>query len=49
MSECNTCVWACRDGSCASWDCEYINQNDAAKAYRQMKEKQDVGNASEGW
>ena len=31
MSDCNTCIWACRDGSCASWDCDYINQDEAAK------------------
>lgn len=31
--DCNRCIWATRDGGCASWDCEFIAKRDAATAY----------------
>ena len=34
--DCNKCVWSTRDGGCASWDCEFIDRDDAVKAWRQL-------------
>lgn len=34
MRDCDKCVWACRNGGCASWDCEFIDQEEAAKAWK---------------
>ena len=30
---CNKCLWATRDGECASWECEFV---DKRKAYDMM-------------
>lgn len=32
--DCNRCIWATRDGDCASWDCDFIAKRDAANAYK---------------
>ena len=32
--DCNHCLWATRDGGCASWNCEYVNKQDAYEAWR---------------
>lgn len=34
MSDCNRCVWSRRDGGCNSWDCNFIDQNDAVKCQK---------------
>ena len=34
--DCNKCVWGERDGGCASWDCEFIDRDEAVKAWRQL-------------
>ena len=34
--DCNKCVWGTRDGGCASWECEFIDRDDAVKAWRNM-------------
>ena len=36
LSDCNKCVWGTRDGGCASWDCEFIDRDEAVKAWRQL-------------
>ena len=38
--DCNKCVWGTRDGGCASWECEFIDRNDAVKAWRNMPSAQ---------
>jgi len=35
-SDCNKCVWGTRDGGCASWECEFIDRDDAVKAWRRL-------------
>ena len=37
MSDCNRCLWATRNGSCASWDCRFVDQREAYEAYNQEK------------
>lgn len=37
MSDCNRCLWATRNGSCASWDCRFIDQREAYEAYNREK------------
>lgn len=39
--DCNKCLWATRDGGCASWNCEFIPMNEAAKAWKKEKEAED--------
>ena len=34
MKGCNNCLWATRDGGCASYDCEYIDQQEAYDAFK---------------
>jgi hypothetical protein len=34
--DCNKCVWGTRDGGCASWECEFIDRDDAVKAWRNL-------------
>ena len=36
LSDCNKCVWGTRDGGCASWECEFIDRDEAVKAWRQL-------------
>ena len=35
--DCNACLWARRDGDCASWDCDYIPMAEAAEAWKEAK------------
>ena len=37
MSDCNRCLWATRNGSCASWDCKFVDQREAYEAYNRGK------------
>ena len=37
MSDCNRCLWATRNGSCASWDCRFVDQREAYEAYSRGK------------
>ena len=37
MSDCNRCLWATRNGSCASWDCRFVDQREAYEAYNRGK------------
>lgn len=37
-ADCNNCIWSSRDGSCSSWDCEFVDKREAYKAW---KERQD--------
>lgn len=41
MSErdCNKCLWARRDGGCASWDCEFVEKGEAYKAWLMREPK----------
>lgn len=34
MTDCNKCLWATRDGGCASWNCEFIPMKEAAEAWK---------------
>lgn len=34
MRDCDTCVYARRNGDCAAWECEYIPMSEAAKAWK---------------
>lgn len=36
--DCNKCVWGTRDGGCASWDCEFVDRDEAVKAWRKTEE-----------
>ena len=38
MNNCDTCVWATRNGGCASWGCDYIPMQDAAEAWKERQE-----------
>jgi len=31
--DCNKCLWATRDGGCASWKCEFVSKNEAHRAW----------------
>lgn len=33
MRDCKTCAYDTRDG-CSTWDCEYINRNEAIEAWK---------------
>jgi hypothetical protein len=35
MSDCNRCIWATRNGGCASWDCDFVLKDDAYKAWKE--------------
>lgn len=37
MNNCDTCVWATRNGGCASWGCDYIPMQEAAEAWKEAK------------
>ena len=37
MGDCNRCLWATRNGSCASWDCRFVDQGEAYEAYNREK------------
>ena len=34
MRDCETCIYKRPSGACSHWDCEYINFEDAANAYK---------------
>ena len=40
--DCDTCLWARRDGACASWDCDYIPMKEAAEAWRKEREQDEI-------
>ena len=42
--DCNKCLWATRDGSCASWNCEFVPKSVAYKAW-----KEGVSNPPLSW
>lgn len=33
VNDCNKCLWATRDGGCASWDCKFVQKGDAYNAW----------------
>lgn len=33
--DCNTCIWARRDGECAAWECEYVDKDEAYEAWKE--------------
>lgn len=35
--DCNLCLWATRDGGCASWECKFISKADAYDAFQMVK------------
>lgn len=37
MDNCNKCLWATRNGSCASWDCEFVDKQEAYEAVKYRK------------
>lgn len=39
--DCMTCIHKHPNGMCGSWNCEYINREEAIKAYRAYKEGKD--------
>lgn len=40
--DCNKCLWATRDGGCASWDCEFVSKQDAYDAWKaQQRPRRD--------
>lgn len=41
MNNCDTCVWATRNGGCASWGCDYIPMKEAAEAWKEKQEEKD--------
>lgn len=40
--DCKSCLFNSGDG-CMSWDCEYINRDEAAEAYRKQKAEEAKG------
>ena len=38
---CDSCVWATRSGGCASWDCDFVNQQAAVEALLNQKKWED--------
>ena len=46
--DCNHCLWATRDFGCASWDCKYVNKQEAYEAWKEkQKEKHHYDNNAE--
>ena len=39
---CDSCIHKTAEG-CRSWECEYINRDDAIEAWREKQERQDDG------
>ena len=48
MRDCDKCVWATRSGSCSSWNCDFINQAEAAEAWREKQETKKMDTSEEG-
>ena len=44
---CNKCLWATRNGGCASWDCEFISKSEAYKAWKEMNGEENEIRKSE--
>ena len=44
--DCNRCIWSTRDGGCSSFDCEFVDKNDAYKAWIAQQERK-TGKANE--
>ena len=42
MNNCDTCVWATRNGGCASWGCDYIPMQEAAEAWKKERSEDPV-------
>ena len=40
--DCNACIWATRDGGCASWECEYVNKREAYNAWKEKQENEQA-------
>lgn len=40
MNNCNKCLWATRDGGCASWDCMFVDKKEAFDAYLDKLKKE---------
>ena len=38
MIDCNKCIFATRDGGCASWECKFVDKEEAYKAWKVAKE-----------
>ena len=34
MNDCNRCLYATRDGGCASWGCNFISMEEAEEAWK---------------
>lgn len=47
MNNCDTCVWATRNGGCASWGCDYIPMKEAAEAWKKERSEDDEQTAVE--
>ncbi len=41
MEDCNKCIFATRDGGCTSWDCEFIDKQEAYEAWKAIHCGQD--------
>lgn len=37
--DCNRCLWATRDGGCASFDCKFVDKTEAYKAWIAQQER----------
>lgn len=42
--DCKTCAHHTEDG-CQSWDCEYINREEAVKAWKELHKEESNGKA----
>lgn len=47
MGDCNKCLWATRDGGCASWSCEFIPMREAAKVWKEANQNRSGSEAEQ--
>ena len=33
MEKCNKCIWSTRSGGCSSWNCIFVDKDEAYKAW----------------
>lgn len=48
MNNCDTCVWATRNGGCASWGCDYIPMQEAAEAWKEKRDEERLDATEQG-
>lgn len=48
MRNCNRCIWSTRSGGCASFGCDFIDQEEAAEAYKVDKAAQIMASEQKG-